>query len=119
MARIILFLILITINFLVSKTSTPITLKQTCLECHQKQQMPSELIYRKYLAQYSSIKIIRKKMFNYLKNPKKENSIMPKQFFLKFPMKKRIDLNDTLLSKRIKEYIDFYDVRKKLILPKN
>jgi hypothetical protein len=58
-------------------------------------------------------------MFEYLKNPKRENSIMPEQFFLKFPMKKRVDLNDTLLYKKIKEYIDFYDVRKKLILPKN
>jgi len=117
MGKIVLFLILITIN-LASQTA-PKTLSQTCLKCHQKQQIPSELIYRKYLIKYSSIKTIKKKMFNYLKNPKRENSIMPKQFFLKFPMKKRVDLNDTLLSKRIKEYIDFYDVRKKLVLPKN
>lgn len=89
-----------------------------CIKCHKEQKIPSELIYRRYLMKYSDKQIIQKKMFKYLKNPKKENSIMPKQFFLKFPMKKRVDLNDTILKKDINEYIEFFDVKKRLVYPK-
>ena len=42
---------------------------------------------------------------------------MPKQFFLKFPEKASLELNDTELSESIDIYLDYFDVKKKLVLP--
>jgi hypothetical protein len=92
------------------------SLEKKCINCHKKQKIPSELIYRRYLMRYSDKQTIQKKIFEYLKNPKEKNSIMPKQFFLKFPMKKRVDLNNTILKKEIDRYMDAFDVKKRLIL---
>jgi hypothetical protein len=87
------------------------------MSCHKEQKIPSELIYRRYLLKYSTNTKIKERLFKYLKNPKKETSIMPKQFFLKFPEKDALDLNDTALSKSIDIYLDYFDIKKKLVLP--
>lgn len=42
---------------------------------------------------------------------------MPKQFFLKFPSKDMVDLNDTLLLDSIDAYLDYFDIKKKLSFP--
>ena len=39
---------------------------------------------------------------------------MPQQFFLKFPQKKALDLNDTVLEESIGAYLDFFDVKNRL-----
>jgi len=67
--------------------------------------------------QYSTHENIKDKLMSYLKNPKKETSIMPKQFFLKFPMKDSLDLNETALEESVKAYLDYFDVRERLVLP--
>ena len=90
--------------------------QNNCLSCHQEQKIPSELLYRRYLLKYSTDNNIKTHLLNYLKNPKKENSIMPKQFFLKFPEKKLLDLNETSLQESIDDYLNYFDVRKKLKL---
>jgi hypothetical protein len=86
-------------------------LEMRCLGCHKEQKIPSELVYRRYLLKYSDRKIIKDRILNYLKNPKKENSIMPKQFFLKFPMKRRLDLNSSHL---VDEYMKFFNIKNRL-----
>lgn len=93
------------------------SLQKNCIECHIQQKIPSELIYRRYLSKYSTHKSIKEKLIVYLKNPKKENSIMPKQFFLKFPQKEALELNATELHKSIDAYLDYFDVKEKLVLP--
>ena len=108
--------ILIILMLFVSYLSS-IDIGKKCIACHRKQKIPSELIYRRYLTKYSTHKTIRKIIFEYLKNPKKENSVMPKQFFLKFPAKKRLDMNDSLLIEAIDCYLDHLDIKKKLVLP--
>jgi len=95
----------------------PSSLQKNCLDCHVEQKIPSELIHRRYLLKYSTNKKIKEMLFSYLKKPNKESSIMPKQFFLKFPQKEALDLNDTILSKNIDTYLDYFDVKKKLVLP--
>ena len=57
------------------------SLEKECLRCHQNQQIPNKLIYKRYLKKYSTSKRIEKMMLQYLKNPQKEHSIMPPQFF--------------------------------------
>ena len=88
----------------------------TCLSCHQQQQIPSSLIYKRYLMKYSTDKRMEEAIFIYMKDPKKENSIMPAPFFLKFPMKEKIDLDDDTLRKHIKSYLELFDIKKKLML---
>ncbi len=91
-------------------------LNSKCLSCHKSQQIPSHLIYKRYLLKYSTKERIAKVLFNYLKDPKKENSIMPREFFLKFPMKQKVSYDDKMLKKMIRSYIDHFDIKKKLVL---
>jgi len=93
-----------------------ISLEKDCLNCHKVQQIPSELIYRRYLMQYSTNQNIENAMFYYLQHPNKEDSIMPPQFFLKFPMKKSLNLDQQRVRKNIQAYIKTFDIKKKLIL---
>ena len=97
--------------------NTSENLQTACLQCHQKEQIPSSLIYRRYLMHYSTPERISEAMFRYLKAPKRENSIMPPQFFLKFPMKKKIEMDDADLKTYIHRYIEAFDIKKKLVLP--
>ena len=96
-----------------SKEPSPL-LQQNCLKCHTGQKIPSELIYRRYLMKFSTKERMKESLFSYLKNPKKENSIMPQQFFLKFPEKETLDLNETVLEESIGGYLDYFDVKNRL-----
>lgn len=112
------FLIYILVLTSLTAAQTPNKiLQKNCISCHVKQQIPSELIYRRYLTQYSTHNVIKQKLFDYLKAPNKESSIMPKQFFLKFPTKEALHLNDTDLNTSIDAYLEYFDIRKKLVLP--
>ena len=90
--------------------------KNICLSCHQQQQIPSALIYKRYLMKYSTNKRMEQAMFTYMKEPKKENSIMPAPFFLKFPMKEKISLKDENLHKYIQTYLEKFSMKKRLML---
>ncbi len=91
-------------------------LENDCLSCHRMQQIPNELIYRRYLMKYSTQENIENAMYAYLQNPQKINSIMPLQFFLKFPIKKPQTIEKKRVKENIKAYIKKFDVREKLIL---
>jgi len=93
-------------------------LEQQCLHCHQEQQIPSNLISKRYLMKYSTDKRIEEAMFEYLKEPKKEHSIMPSPFFSKFPMKEKSLLDDVSLKQNIKVFFQKYNMKKKLVLEK-
>ena len=92
------------------------SLKKACLACHKAQQIPNNLIYRRYLLKYSTESDMQKEIFNYLKNPQKATSIMPSQFFLKFPMKDATILKDKQLNIEIKAFLKMFDIKKKLRL---
>jgi len=115
---------LIIITTTLIATANPITkpsnrLTNSCLNCHTKQKIPSELIYRRYLMRYSTDKKMQKRILAYLKKPTPSNSIMPKQFFLKFPMKKRLDINGSILERDIKGYLDYFNIKNKLKVSNN
>lgn len=91
-------------------------LQKECLQCHVDQQIPSALIYRRYLMKYSTFERMEGAIYAYIKKPDQKYSIMPPQFFLKFPMKEATTLDDDMLQKMIKRYLNSFDVKKKLIL---
>ena len=104
----IVFIMIVSALFMRADTQT------SCLACHQENQIPSELIYKRYLMQYSTDEKMQKVMYAYLKNPQKERSIMPSVFFSKFPMKEASALNDRELKKEISAYLKHFNLKKKL-----
>ena len=92
------------------------TLERNCLVCHQKSQIPSQLIYKRYLLKYSTPERMQQVIYRYLKAPDKKNSIMPPQFFLKFAMKPETDLNDTQLHENIRLFLEKFDLKKRLVV---
>ena len=94
------------------------SVEQNCLNCHQQQQIPSSLIHRRYLMKYSTAKRMEKAIFAYLKHPDKARSIMPSAFFSKFPMKEATTVDDSTLRKYIQNYLETFDIKKKLVLEK-
>ena len=110
--------IIFIVMFTIVVTAQSNTLEYDCLSCHKAQQIPSNLIYRRYLMKYSTDDRMQKAIFKYLKNPNKATSIMPTQFFLKFPMKKPLSLDDKTLKRDIQNYLKKFDVKKRLILGK-
>ncbi len=118
MGKIIFLCTIFYVSVYGGKTSSEeIELQSKCLQCHKKDQIPNVLIYRRYLMKYSTQEAIEKAILKYLKDPKKENSIMPPPFFLKFPMKKALDFDDETLKKNISTFLNTFDVKKKLVLP--
>lgn len=105
---------------LIASTKPLTSLKNSCLNCHIKQKIPSELIYRRYLMRYSTDKKMQKSILDYLQKPNQTTSIMPKQFFLKFPMKESLkdsfEGNNSALKRGIKEYLNYFNIRNKLRL---
>ena len=94
------------------------SLERNCLQCHEEHQIPSAMIYRRYLMKFSAKDTIKKKMFDYLKKPSTKESIMPTPFFRKFSIKEPSDLNDTMLRELIDKYIGRFDVDKRIyVLP--
>jgi len=94
-------------------------LQQDCFRCHEEQKIPSEAIYRRYLLKYSSRDTIRKKMFEYLRHPSVQQSIMPQPFFNKFTIKEPSELEKRELQELIDAYVARFDVAGKLrVLPK-
>ena len=114
MAKIVLF-IFICISAVFAEVDA---LENDCLACHKAQQIPSNLIYRRYLMKYSTEYKMEQAIYTYLKDPQKTTSIMPPQFFLKFPMKEALKLDDDRLKADIKAYLKKFDIKKKLILEK-
>jgi hypothetical protein len=118
MAKVILFFLIAIFSLQGSDKAAPPELMRECLQCHAAQKIPSEAIYRRYLLKYSSKETIRHRMFSYLRSPSVEQSIMPPQFFNKFPLTGRSELNDTILRQRVDDYIDYFDINPRLyVLP--
>jgi hypothetical protein len=90
--------------------------ERDCLSCHKEIKVPNKLIYKRYLMEYSTKEYMKDAIINYLKNPNKKNSIMPSVFFSKFPMKGAIRKDKKHLEKDVLEYLDKFDIKKKLIL---
>ena len=117
MGKIILTFAVLTATLLAQEVQTRDTaLQQNCLSCHQEHQIPSFLIYKRYLMKYSTAKRMEDAMIVYMKDPSKEHSIMPAPFFLKFPMKVKTDLDDVSLRNNVQSYLEMFDIKKKLRL---
>jgi hypothetical protein len=118
MARIIQIFVLLALTAVLALQAeeTPMLLEENCLACHREQKLPDNLIYRRYLLKYSSPTRIESALMVYLKSPSKPHSIMPREFFLRFPMKYPTELDEATLQRSIRAYMDYFDVKRRLRL---
>ncbi|PHS41042.1 MAG: hypothetical protein COB07_03355 [Sulfurovum sp.] len=118
MEKIIFFCTLLLVSLYAEESlSAKQQLQNNCLNCHTEDQIPNDLIFRRYLMKYSTEEAMSKAILKYLKDPQQKNSIMPHPFFSKFPMKEALNLNDATLKKNIHTFLETFAVKKKLVLP--
>lgn len=85
-----------------------------CVKCHNKIPVTIDKYFYRYLLKYSSEKDVKKAMFEFLKNPSKEETIMPESFITRFGVKKKTKLSDEKLKEALDIYWETYKVFGKL-----
>ena len=96
MVRIFLVLFLI-ISSLNAARSEDDIYETNCLKCHSKLPVAIDKYFYRYLLKYSSEKDVKKAMFEYMKNPTVEKTIMAESFITRFGIKKKTTLSDDKL----------------------
>lgn len=69
---------------------------------------------KKYTLKYSSEERIKKAIFEYLKDPTYDKSILPLEYLKKFGIKKKSELDDKTLKKMIDIYYNKFNLSSKL-----
>jgi len=89
--------------------------EKNCLPCHNNH-FPISLqrMFMLYLKTYSGEMTLKGALKEYLKNPKKETSVMSDLFIDRFGIKEKTTLSDKELDEAIDIYWKLYNVRNKL-----
>lgn len=111
----ILLILLMSISFLIAdKRNNDIIYDLNCVGCHKRMPVTIDKYFYRYLLKYSSEKDVKLGMFEYLKNPTKEKTIMAESFITRFGIKKKSNLDDERLKEAIDSYWDRYKIFGKL-----
>ena len=87
---------------------------ENCMICHRQLSFNLKQIYFDYLLKYSSEKAVKLALIDYLKNPNKDTSVMPREYIRRFGLKKPTLLDDKELEMAVDYYWDRYKVFGKL-----
>lgn len=85
-----------------------------CLKCHKKIPVSIDKYFYRYLLKYSSENDVKVAMLSYLKNPKKDKTVMPDAFIKRFGVKKKTKLKDEKLKEALDIYWEKYKIFGKL-----
>lgn len=88
--------------------------ESNCIKCHKKLPVTIDKYFYRYLLKYSSEKNVKNAMFEYLKKPSQEMTIMPEAFIKRFGIKKKTKLSDDKLNEALDLYWEKYKVFGKL-----
>ncbi|MGM0518738.1 MAG: hypothetical protein ACQERD_03725 [Campylobacterota bacterium] len=110
MKKIVLLFILIT-NIYANSNSI---YTNNCVKCHSNIPVSIDKFFFRYLLKYSSEKNLKNAMFEYLKKPNKESTVMPEAFIKRFGLKKQTSLDDKALKEALDTYWNKYKVFGKL-----
>ncbi len=88
--------------------------EENCMVCHRQLSFDLKRIYFDYLLKYSSKKVVKLALIDYLKNPNSDTSVMPKDYIRRFGVKKPTLLNDIELKKAVDYYWEKYKISGKL-----
>jgi hypothetical protein len=110
-----IFLILIfCLSFLEAEKDDNVIYDLNCVGCHKKLPVTIDKYFYRYLLKYSSETRVKASMFDYLKNPTKEKTIMSESFVTRFGIKKKSKLSDDKLKEAINSYWEEYKIFEKL-----
>lgn len=112
MVRVFLILSILSL-FLFAKDEKSVY-ETNCVNCHNRIPVTIDKYFYRYLLEYSSEKAVKKAMFDFLKNPMIETTVMPDSFIKRFGIKKRTKLSDRELNQAIDSYWEEYKVFGKL-----
>ena len=99
------FLLLVIIQFVFAKN----IFDTNCLSCHRSKEL--KLFMIKYTLKYSSEKKITKQLFNFLRAPSSNKSIMPYEYIKQHGFKNESKLSNTKLKQAIKLYFKKYNLK--------
>ncbi|AXX89669.1 hypothetical protein CKA55_09625 [Arcobacter suis] len=85
-----------------------------CVKCHSKLPVTIDKYFYRYLLKYSSERAVKEAMFDYMKNPSVEKTIMAESFITRFGIKKKTNLSDDKLMEALDTYWDEYKISNKL-----
>lgn len=109
----VFFICSLFIMFLFAKDEKNIY-ETNCVKCHSRLPVSIDKYFYRYLLEYSSERAVKKAMFDFLKNPSAETTIMPESFIKRFGVKKKTKLSDEELNSALDEYWEEYKVSGKL-----
>lgn len=72
------------------------------------------MMMKKYTLKYSSEDKIKESLFEYLKNPTRESSVLPFGYINRFGIKERTSLDDETLSDMIDIYYKEFNIKSKI-----
>lgn len=113
MVKVFLVLFLMIISLQATENEENIY-ESNCVKCHSKLPVTIDKYFYRYLLKYSSEKDVKKAMFDYMKNPTVEKTIMAESFITRFGIKKKTNLSDDKLMEAIDIYWNEYKVFDKL-----
>ncbi len=86
---------------------------KNCLNCHGED-FKFHIIMKKYTLKHSSQKRIKEAIYEYLKEPVAERSILPPEYINRFGVKERSTLDDKTLKRMIDIYYKEFNLPSKL-----
>ncbi|MGJ0377393.1 hypothetical protein [Aliarcobacter cryaerophilus] len=111
MARLVIFLCL---SFVFASSNPKNIYERNCVTCHNRIPVSIDKYFYRYLLEYSSEKDVKEAMFEFLKNPIKEKSLMSESIIKRFGLKKKTRLSDTELKEALDIYWSEYNLFDKL-----
>jgi len=87
--------------------------EENCLDCHTND-FKFNMMMKKYTLKYSSEKRIRKAIFEYLKNPTQDKSVLPSGYINRFGIKEKTELDDKTLRDMIDIYYKQFNLKSKI-----
>ena len=110
-----IFLVLfISFSFLNAAKKNNTVYETNCVKCHSRLPVTIDKYFYRYLLKYSSERDVKKAMFDYMKNPTKEKTIMAESFITRFGIKKKTTLSDIKLREALDIYWEEYKIFDKL-----
>lgn len=111
MARLVIFLFLI-FGFAFGEQKS--VYEKNCVACHNKIPVSIDKYFYQYLLEYSSERDVKEAMFQFLKEPTLEKSLMSESLIKRFGLKKKTKLSDKELKEALDSYWNEYNLFGKL-----
>ncbi|QKF59112.1 hypothetical protein [Aliarcobacter lanthieri] len=108
----IIFILFFIFNF--SFSSPKNIYERNCVTCHNRISVTIDKYFYRYLLEHSSEEEVKKAMFEFLKNPTKEKSLMSEALIKRFGLKKKTKLSDEELKEALDIYWEHYNLFGKL-----